>query len=353
MKMMKKTVTMGIILLFVTTSINALPCMDTTNNATNSNKIVESNLGEAFPISLLNRGNQPLPPVMWTEDFYTFYISIPQDPNGDQIFYLIDWGDGTSSGWIGPFNSDETIEVLHDWSGEGTYKIKAKAKNNDTESKCTIFSLTLSSDINFFGVEIGFVDINYTFTIYWNEGCDCWIYIDWGDGTGEWIGPYEQPLIFAPRTWNSPGEYVLKIKLKDMFGNESEWITFAITILSLENNPPSKPYINGPVNAKIRMEHTYIFRASDSDCDNVRYNIDWGDGNHEWTDYYVQDNDVEVKHKYEEKGVYTVKVYAQDTNSADGPEATLEVTMPKNKFFVFNFPILNRLLDRFRNIFQY
>ena len=33
------------------------------------------------------------------------------NPDGDNIFYLFDWGDDTNSGWIGPYKSGE-IELI-------------------------------------------------------------------------------------------------------------------------------------------------------------------------------------------------------------------------------------------------
>jgi len=57
------------------------------------------------------------------------------DPNGDDIFYYIDWGDGNNTGWIGPYKSGEKIEVEHSWNKQGRYTIKAKAKDvYDAES---------------------------------------------------------------------------------------------------------------------------------------------------------------------------------------------------------------------------
>jgi PKD repeat protein len=52
------------------------------------------------------------------------------DPDGDYIFYYIDWGDNTSSGWLGPYTSGQPITVNHTWSKKGTYAIKAKAKDD-------------------------------------------------------------------------------------------------------------------------------------------------------------------------------------------------------------------------------
>jgi hypothetical protein len=51
------------------------------------------------------------------------------DPEGDQVYYYIDWGDGTNSSWIGPYSSGVTIPQSHTWSKKGTYIIKAKAKD--------------------------------------------------------------------------------------------------------------------------------------------------------------------------------------------------------------------------------
>ena len=59
---------------------------------------------------------------------YNFTINTT-DPNGDDVSYYIEWGDNTSSGWIGPYASGEEIIVNHTWSESGIYEIKAKAKD--------------------------------------------------------------------------------------------------------------------------------------------------------------------------------------------------------------------------------
>ena len=59
------------------------------------------------------------------------YTSSTTDPQGDNIFYLFDWGDGTDSGWIGPFSSGNTADASHTWTSQDTYDIKVKAKDTD------------------------------------------------------------------------------------------------------------------------------------------------------------------------------------------------------------------------------
>jgi len=51
------------------------------------------------------------------------------DPDGHQIWYLFDWGDGTKTGWIGPYTSGNTASASHIWSIEGIYAIKVKARD--------------------------------------------------------------------------------------------------------------------------------------------------------------------------------------------------------------------------------
>ncbi|MCK5258300.1 MAG: hypothetical protein KAJ69_02175, partial [Thermoplasmatales archaeon] len=46
---------------------------------------------------------------------YNFSTSTT-DQDEDMIYYKWDWGDGTFSGWLGPFNSGEEISITHQWS---------------------------------------------------------------------------------------------------------------------------------------------------------------------------------------------------------------------------------------------
>lgn len=40
-------------------------------------------------------------------------------------------GDGTNSGWLGPYGSGETVCADHSWDMNGTYEIRVKAKDED------------------------------------------------------------------------------------------------------------------------------------------------------------------------------------------------------------------------------
>ena len=63
---------------------------------------------------------------IWKEYEYTF---ISNDPDNDEIFFYINWGDGQIEKWLGPFESGKSVVVSHSWIFFGSYKIKVIAKD--------------------------------------------------------------------------------------------------------------------------------------------------------------------------------------------------------------------------------
>jgi len=62
------------------------------------------------------------------------------DPDEDDVWYYIEWGDGDVEEWIGPYSSGEEVVRSHTWDDEDTYTIRAKAKDIfDAESEPTQF----------------------------------------------------------------------------------------------------------------------------------------------------------------------------------------------------------------------
>jgi len=72
------------------------------------------------------------------------------DPDGDNVSYFIDWGDNTSTGWIGPYASGVGATASHSWSKKGTYDIKAKAKDVfGNESTWSTLRVQMPQDLAF------------------------------------------------------------------------------------------------------------------------------------------------------------------------------------------------------------
>ncbi len=51
------------------------------------------------------------------------------DPDGDDVAFRFKWGDETESGWTSFVRSGGSASMSHSWSSEGTYQVKAKAKD--------------------------------------------------------------------------------------------------------------------------------------------------------------------------------------------------------------------------------
>ena len=63
------------------------------------------------------------------------YNIIVTDHDGDPIWYWFDWGDDTSTGWVGPYPSGSEASESHIWNLQGDYHLKVKAKDcYDAES---------------------------------------------------------------------------------------------------------------------------------------------------------------------------------------------------------------------------
>ena len=60
------------------------------------------------------------------ETEYPYTIS-STDPEGDDVYYYINWSDGTDTMYIGPYSSGEEVIVNHIWAEKGTYVVKVKA----------------------------------------------------------------------------------------------------------------------------------------------------------------------------------------------------------------------------------
>jgi len=79
---------------------------------------------------------------------YTYDICA-SDPDGDNIYYCINWGDGTAEVCIGPYPSGTCATAKHTWTKKGTYTVKAKARDiYDAESDWGTLSVSIPRTYN-------------------------------------------------------------------------------------------------------------------------------------------------------------------------------------------------------------
>jgi hypothetical protein len=76
------------------------------------------------------------------------YTVLTIDPEADEVYYFADWGDGSNSGWIGPYPSDMMVSISHTWSQPGSYSVKVKAKDTQNlESNWTTVEMMIGGPV--------------------------------------------------------------------------------------------------------------------------------------------------------------------------------------------------------------
>ncbi len=73
------------------------------------------------------------------------YTTSSIDPDTDDVYYQLDWGDGTMSSWLGPYASGQTIQASYLWGSPGLYLMKAHSK--DIYGQQSTWSSTLSVEM--------------------------------------------------------------------------------------------------------------------------------------------------------------------------------------------------------------
>jgi hypothetical protein len=82
-----------------------------------------------------NTPQRPSGPTSGSTNVEYTYSTRATDPEGDNVYYQWDWGDGTVSKWFGPYSSGAEVTAKHSWNVQGSYSIRVKSKDiNQAES---------------------------------------------------------------------------------------------------------------------------------------------------------------------------------------------------------------------------
>ncbi|UCF49357.1 MAG: hypothetical protein JSU91_06300, partial [Thermoplasmatales archaeon] len=154
---------------------------------------------------------------------------------------------------------------------------------------------------------------------------------------------------YDPGTMELDTTYYWQIVSEDSSGATTDGPIWHFITESEPNQKPTPPDIDGPSNGKTGTELCWTFHSDDPDNHDVKYIIDWGDGNTEETDYYQSCTPVEVCHTYAEEGTYIIKARAEDTKEAQSDESTFDVKIPRTRLVLHQ--ILFKFYDRLFNMF--
>ena len=192
------------------------------------------------------------------------------DPDGDNIYYFVDWDDDTSSEWIGPYLSGEVVTASHIWENPDSYEIRGKAMDSDyMESDwsephiITIVANQPPTKVTITGSKWGFGGTEYEFTFRSTDPENHNIYyrIDWDDGTSTgYIGPYASgEQITLSHSWNLKGKYWIKAWAKDEMDGESQQANYQINILTDKSHNYNKNLLFEQIIYKFLLNFPIIY----------------------------------------------------------------------------------------------
>lgn len=126
-----------------------------------------------------------------------------------------------------------------------------------------------------------------------------------------WFGPYSSGEtmtlnhVFPERRWLE-----IRVRACDKFHVMSGWSgDLGVTVV---NRGPTDPVITGPTSVIRGDANVFKFVSTDLDNDSVRFEIQWGDGSSEFTNYVHTGTIVEISHTFNQVQTFTVKARAQD-----------------------------------------
>ena len=172
------------------------------------------------------------------------YTATSKDPDGDQLFFTFDWGDGATTKTL--LSASSTGAANHIWKEKGTYKVKAMATDSQGASSgwSEPFSVSISgsSTVNSppkkpstpAGINSGLAGISYTFTGYAADpNRDPLSYtFEWGDGQTSKTDFMRSGLSArASHAWPLAGAYSVRVQAEDSSGAQSTWSTAKTVII--------------------------------------------------------------------------------------------------------------------------
>ena len=141
--------------------------------------------------------------------------------------------------WDDAYHS--TGNYWDDWDGSGSYVIQGGSNQDRYPSDNVNGWNTIPEELIIDGPTSGKkgIEFEYDFEIdgdYFGPGSDpfeefVYCHIEWGDGTDEWIGPFNpgsRPT--AIHSWSDDGDYEIRAKAFDAYGEESEWATLEVSM---------------------------------------------------------------------------------------------------------------------------
>ena len=154
------------------------------------------------------------------------------DRDADSLYFLIEWGDGTESDWVGPVPSASDNEVFHVYSDTGVFVVLAKAKDATHETGWSDTSFIHVGDFGPFtphqpsGPHTVSVGDSVTYVTAAGHPLlrKVSIQFDWGDTLSDWseLIPVDQ-FYYVRHAFAHAGAMLVRARARDALSHISDW----------------------------------------------------------------------------------------------------------------------------------
>jgi hypothetical protein len=203
----------------------------------------------------------------------------------------------------------------------------------------------------------------------WKNGIDCTFDVnsndpnndniryrfDFGDNRGytwtDWKSSGES--VSVSHKYTQTGTYIVKVLVEDKDQMRTTENYHVIEIK--DNQPPNEPTIDGETSCKLDTQYEYSFTAIDPEGDDIKFEIEWDDGDYTITDFVSSGTTVTKSHSWSNTDDFTIRSRAIDEDGDSSGWTTHPIRASRTKTyekhlylrFLEKHTILHLLLQRF------
>ena len=303
-------------------------------------QIAGGNNSDFYPLGFFN--DQPIadaggPYQADINEEITFNATESHDPDGNIEGYRWDFNnDGNyDTNWLSTPIKNYTYESA------GTYTLKLEVKDDENKTDTDTSTVTIFPEKNIMpvadanGPYDGYVNENITFDGSNSNDSDGTIeYYRWDWENDE---KYDTSWLTSPtinKSFSSTGTHSVKLQVKDDRGATNSTIT-TVSINERQNNPPSKPTINGNILGSKNIDYNFTIVSVDPDEDKIRYIFYWNDSSNEtYTEYLPSDSEYSFLYNWSKQGIYRLTVYAEDIKNATSDISEFQIFIDIDILFI-------------------